>query len=241
MKLIFVRHGDPDYAHDDLTEKGKREAALLAKRVKTWEKDITEIYLSPLGRAQATARYCLNELGDVKTTTYDWLREFAPEGIKNEKGEVKHVPWDYLPTHWTDMPTMYNKDTWTETPMFEGSNIKEYYGMVCDGIDGILAKYGYKRKGNMYTTEKEKDDTVLVFFCHLGVSLAIISHLINIAPTMLWQNFFVAATSVTVVGTEERVPGTAAFRVERLGDTNHLNVGGEPVSRAGYYNDVFQG
>ncbi len=26
MKLIFIRHGDPDYEHDTLTEKGIREA-----------------------------------------------------------------------------------------------------------------------------------------------------------------------------------------------------------------------
>ena len=25
MKLLIIRHGDPDYEHDDLTEVGKRE------------------------------------------------------------------------------------------------------------------------------------------------------------------------------------------------------------------------
>ena len=30
MKLLFVRHGEPDYEHDSLTEKGDREASLLA-------------------------------------------------------------------------------------------------------------------------------------------------------------------------------------------------------------------
>lgn len=37
MRLIFIRHGDPDYVHDTLTEKGKREAELLAQRVKNWD------------------------------------------------------------------------------------------------------------------------------------------------------------------------------------------------------------
>lgn len=32
MRLLFIRHGDPDYVHDTLTEKGHREAALLAER-----------------------------------------------------------------------------------------------------------------------------------------------------------------------------------------------------------------
>lgn len=46
MRLIFIRHGDPDYVHDTLTEKGKREAELLAQRVKNW--DVSKFYVSPL-------------------------------------------------------------------------------------------------------------------------------------------------------------------------------------------------
>ena len=32
MRLILIRHGDPDYVRDSLTEKGFREANLLAER-----------------------------------------------------------------------------------------------------------------------------------------------------------------------------------------------------------------
>lgn len=48
MRIIFIRHGDPDYVNDSLTEKGVREAELLAKRVAKWE-NITQFYCSPLG------------------------------------------------------------------------------------------------------------------------------------------------------------------------------------------------
>ena len=33
MKLLIVRHGDPDYAKDSLTEKGWREARYLSERL----------------------------------------------------------------------------------------------------------------------------------------------------------------------------------------------------------------
>ena len=33
MKLLLIRHGDPDYERDSLTEKGHKEAALLAERI----------------------------------------------------------------------------------------------------------------------------------------------------------------------------------------------------------------
>ena len=31
MRILLIRHGDPDYDNDTLTEKGRREAALLAE------------------------------------------------------------------------------------------------------------------------------------------------------------------------------------------------------------------
>ena len=74
MRLIFIRHGDPDYVNDCLTEKGRREAALLAERVKGW--DVTDFYVSPLGRAQETADYSLKACGRI-AETLDWLREFS--------------------------------------------------------------------------------------------------------------------------------------------------------------------
>ena len=33
MKLLIIRHGDPDYTIDSLTEKGHREAEMLAERI----------------------------------------------------------------------------------------------------------------------------------------------------------------------------------------------------------------
>ena len=34
MKLLIVRHGEPNYEDDCLTEKGRREATALAERLK---------------------------------------------------------------------------------------------------------------------------------------------------------------------------------------------------------------
>ena len=54
MKLMLIRHAEPDYAVDSLTEKGRREAELLSRRLARIP-DISGIYVSPLGRAQDTA------------------------------------------------------------------------------------------------------------------------------------------------------------------------------------------
>ena len=34
MRILIIRHGDPDYANDTLTEKGHKEAKLLAEKLK---------------------------------------------------------------------------------------------------------------------------------------------------------------------------------------------------------------
>ncbi len=74
MRIISIRPGEPDYEHDTLTEKGWREAALLAERTRHW--DVTQFYCSPLGCARDTVSFTLKNAGR-KAVTEDWLAEFT--------------------------------------------------------------------------------------------------------------------------------------------------------------------
>lgn len=256
MRLIFIRHGDPDYANDNLTEKGKREVALLTERVCKW-KNITAFYSSPLGRALATGAPALKRL-DRKAEVKDWLQEF-PTWHESKQGQ-KERTWDVVPEVLCSHKEFFDKDEWCKND-YMGDMIQKRYKEVCDGIDNLLKEYGYERntKGfynvstpipnhnwnepiDNYHLKSIKDDypeeTTLVFFCHLGVMFTIISHLIGISPMQLWHGFYVSPTSVTVLNSEERFEGQAWFRVERLGDTKHLTNGGEPISSSGYFADV---
>ena len=91
------------------------------------------------------------------------------------------------------------------------------------------------------STDEDDQEMNIVFFCHLGVMLAIMGHLMGVSPTVLWHGFFVAPTSVTVLGSEEMNKGEAYFRCQVLGDTRHLYEGNEPVSQSGYFTKPFQG
>ena len=73
MKLLIIRHGDPDYTNDTLTEKGWREAECLAEMLS--QQDITTFYMSPLGRAQDIASLALKKMGR-DAEVMPWLREF---------------------------------------------------------------------------------------------------------------------------------------------------------------------
>lgn len=257
MRIIFIRHGDPDYEHDTITAKGKREVKALTKRVIKW--NVKEFYTSPLGRAQATIAPALKKL-KREQITLPWLQEFYYPAKDPETGE-DHIMWDLKPEYFTGEEKYFDKNLWFDTDFIKSGDGARYYKMVTDGIDELLSSYGYKRNGMMYSVESPvpnpnwhnpvnrwhlvsdknlKDDTTLVLTCHLGVMFAIMSHLLNLSPMQLWQGFYVAPTSITVLNTEERTPGSAYFRVERLGDTNHLKENKEKISSSGYFSDVLQ-
>lgn len=46
MKLIIIRHGDPDYENDTLTVKGVREAKLLSERISKLDVKHFTVHLS---------------------------------------------------------------------------------------------------------------------------------------------------------------------------------------------------
>lgn len=234
MKLIFIRHGDPNYKDDTLTERGWREAKALSKRVVKWEVD--KFYCSPLGRARDTARVSLDLVGR-EAQTKEWLREFFVS-VKDPKTGNDRIPWDLMPSYWTKVSELYDKDKWHECNFMKTGKVSEEYKKVCDGIDEILAEYGYIRDGGFYRTDNGNEKTI-VFFCHLGVQFAILSHLFGISAPAMWQNFFVAPTSVTVVATEERQKGEVAFRCKRLGDVSHLYMEGIEPSNSGFFNEKF--
>ena len=104
MRLIFIRHAEPDYSIDSLTEKGWREAKLLAERTKRWKVD--EFYCSPLGRAKDTASFTLKECGR-EAVTCDWMREFDACVVDPETGKNR-LSWDLKPAYWTKEPDLLN-------------------------------------------------------------------------------------------------------------------------------------
>ena len=138
MKLIFIRHGDPDYEKDSLTEKGWREAEILAKRVATW--DIKQIYCSPLGRAKDTCSVSLKETGR-EAITCDWLKEFYYRIWDEQEGEWT-IAWDFYPRDFNHRDDFHDKDQWYETGIMKSGNIKEHAQEVFAGFDELLEKHG---------------------------------------------------------------------------------------------------
>lgn len=235
MKLVFIRHGDPNYSIDSLTEKGWREAALLAERVA--KMDVKEFYVSPLGRAKDTASLTLKKMNRT-ATEYEWLREFKARITKPDENEPFSV-WDWVPELWTKEEKYFDKDNWTKTDVMMAGNVEKEYNWVITKFDKLLEEHGYSRENNYYRVTKGNMDT-LVFFCHFGVECVLLSHLIGVSPMTLWHGFCAAPTSVTTVITEERRKGIASFRAATFGDISHLYVADEPPAFAARFCECFE-
>lgn len=234
MKIIIIRHGDPDYTIDSLTEKGWKEAELLADKIS--KLDVAKFYVSPLGRAKDTASLTLKKMNRTAEEC-PWLREFHAPILDAETGE-RRIPWDMLPGKWTAVPEYYDKDKWhTSKVMTEGNVIAEAQ-RVYDGIDEIIERHGYKREGNIYRAINPNRDTI-VLFCHFGVECVMLGHLLGISPVVLWHGFCAAPTSVTTLISEERREGIAYFRMSSFGDTSHLYIAGEEPAFAARFCETF--
>ncbi len=236
MRILIIRHGDPDYKNDCLTEKGRREATLLAKRLQ--DEKIDAFYSSPLGRAKETCQYVARAKNrEDEIVTFDWLREFNCE-VTFPSGRKHGIPWDMLPEEWTNEAGMYEYTRWYEHACYENSNVKEQYLRVVGELDLLLERHGYKREGEIYRAEKANRDTIALF-CHFGLESVLLSRLCNISPVSLWHNFVALPTSVTTLYTEERREGKAIFRVAGFGETGHLFAGGETPSFSARFCETF--
>ena len=223
MEIWIVRHGDPDYVRDSLTEKGEREARLLADRLSKHE--FTAFYCSPLGRAKKTASYTLDKIGRT-AETLDWLQEFQGKvgSILNKK-----QCWDRMPAYWSEIDDYYDCQKWLDVELMKKGSVKKYYDMVCNGVDNLLEKHGYIKDGRIYKAVRPNHDKI-VLFCHFGVESVILSRIFSVSPMIMWHNFRALPTAVTRLVTEEREQGKAIFVCLQYGDLSHLYAGGEEPS-----------
>ncbi|MGN0433589.1 MAG: histidine phosphatase family protein, partial [Bilifractor sp.] len=206
-----------------------------------------------MGRAQKTASYTLEKLGE-NGKTMEWLHEFEcrmdinhsdvlrkayPDARKLEDGTLaRGIPWDMLPSSLMQDPAYLDPEKWRETLVAQNSNMTEVYDWVTGELDRLLEGYGYRRENGCYHVSRESRKTVALF-CHFGVSCVLLSHLWNCSPFIPWHFLCMQPSSVTELVTEERESCTAIFRALRIGDISHLKAGHEEPSFMGRFCEVY--
>ena len=235
MKLLIIRHADPNYEIDGLTEEGKREADLLTERLVAEKPDY--FYCSTMNRAYLTVKPTLEKLG-LEAERCEWLREFGYAAVKFPEYDSTWGPWDAYPAFMEKNPDLYDPNRWYDNPIFEGAETKKHYLGVVRELDALLEKHGYRRDGYNYSVEHENHDTVALV-CHFGVSGVLLSRLMNCSPYSVWQHGVMLPSSVTVLHTEERERGIASFRMCEYGSLSHLYKAGVEPSFAARFCECF--
>ncbi|MDO5292008.1 MAG: histidine phosphatase family protein [bacterium] len=235
MRLLIIRHADPDYSIDSLTETGWKEAELLADKMIHIK--AKEYYVSPLGRAKDTASCTLNKIGR-EAIVCEWLKEFPALVLRPDSNGVRRCAWDWLPEDWAQRPMLLDRDNWMNVPEYIEAGVGDQYKAVCDQFDKLLKKHGYVRNGLIYQAEESNEDTI-VLFCHFGLECVLLSHLLNVSPFVLWHGMCAAPSSVTTVYTEERREGIASFRMQSFGDVSHLYAAGREPSFAARFCECY--
>lgn len=225
MKITIIRHAEPDYENNTLTEKGFREAKILGEFLKN--EKFSKIYSSPYKRAQFTADAIVAQNATKTYQTVDCLREFDVL-LKLPYLDNKHGAWDLHPEFLNQNQNLYDLSRWKENETIFTSELKNRYEEVVLWLNEMMKENGYEREGVIYNAVSPNSNHVVIV-CHFGLESVILSHLLNI-PVESLLNFTCARTSsVTTLVTEERVKGKAILRMLEFGSVAHLvKVGEEP-------------
>ena len=144
MRLIFVRHGEPDYDHDCLTENGRRQAQSTAKRLR--QEPIRKIFASPMGRTVETASYTAQMHG-LEIETLDFMHEIDWGGLREADGsqrplECEGHPWTLGCKLLTEHPEFIGSPDWAEHHYFRDNICTGYMDTISEGMDAFLTRFG---------------------------------------------------------------------------------------------------
>lgn len=228
MRLYIIRHADPDYPNNTITEYGHKEAQALADRLS--REDLDRIYCSPLGRARDTARYTADRIS-CEPVIEEWTRELAVPGVPmGDWGKL--TIWDMPGEVIRGQETYPAHDDWHQLPYIDQTEICALVEDVRAASDAFLARHGYEREGGRYRCVRPNRERVAVF-CHGGFGLVWLSHLLEIPLPLMWSGFWLPPSSVTTVLMEQRSDEWAVPRCFGLGDISHLYAAGLPIQPRG--------
>lgn len=208
MHLYIIRHADPNYKEDTITDLGRQEAAALAEWLR--EVPLNRIYSSPLGRAMATAEITCVAKG-MDMTILPWTAEhmdyldsskLTPNSVCNYKFSVPKGVFDFEDFMSTDRIL----------------TIEE----MQNASDDFLKSLGYVREGLFYKVQQRNEEHIAVF-CHGGFGAAWIAHLLGLPPGLWgWPTILLDTCSVTTFWFPDSEHSYVRPVLQCLGETHQL-------------------
>jgi len=218
MKIIFVRHGHPDYRRDCLTEIGHLHGNAVAERLR--HERIDRICSSSCGRARETAEH-IAVYHDLPVETFDFIREISWGSIDGTELFKNGHPW-------LTIDDMIENGESLRDPEFEKGerfrNNKVIFDVqrIGDEFDKWLLDLGYRREGTYYRALRKNDMNVLMV-SHGGASCAAIARLFSLPFPLVTAIVRADYTAVTVVALEAEEGQLALPRFDLVNDAKHIH------------------
>lgn len=220
MLLFYVRHGDPIYNPDSLTEQGLLQADALVERMKLCAPE--KIFASSSNRAILTAKPTAEYFGQ-EIEILDWCneghawREFTvPTEEGNRLWAFHHNPTKELFA--SEAVRKLDKE-WYKYEAFKDCDFEKGINRIRTETDNFMRSLGYIHKENGYIAEAPKYERVALF-AHQGFGLAFLSCLLDIPYPMMSLRFDMGHSGMTVI--EFADEGFSIPRVLQLSNDSHI-------------------
>lgn len=215
-----MRHGEPEWVRDGLsvddpplTERGRRQAALLAERLRA--EDFDEIWVSPLQRAAQTAAPLLaGREVDLDSAVAPWLEEIRNpiwHGSPADKAEAAYAADRARPSH----------ERWEGLP--GGESVRDFVTRIRAGAGVFLDDHGiHPAREDLPVWCIEGPRRRILCVAHAGTNSVVTCHLLGLQPTPWeWDRFVLGHASLTRL---EALPvgDGHTFSLTRLSDVEHL-------------------
>lgn len=219
MRIIFIRHGEPDYVNDCLTPTGRRQAEAAARRLEG--EGIAEIYASPCGRAAQTAAYTASRV-KLPVTTLDFMREISwgGPGIPH-----RGHPWT-LGDKLLEAGFDFAREDWREHPWFRENVATAQYEAIAARFDAFLETQGYRHEGRRFLCVAGADKTIALF-SHGGSGACVLAHLLNLPFPYVCSAMPYDFTSLIVLDFPVRAGEYVFPRIDLFNDCAHIRRSGD--------------
>ena len=223
MIFFLIRHGDPIYNPDSLTELGHKQAEALVERFARYGLD--EIYCSTSVRAQMTAQPTAEALGleiqmcpwAHESLTFDDMCVLCPDGKRRWAFGQQYIKEQFnLP----DVLALGEK--WYTHPLFSDTRFGAGEERIDREVDAFFLSLGLRhdRVNNCFEKVGETKERIALF-AHQGFGLSFLSSVLGIPYPLVATHMNVSHSSVTVIHFDETQPKIFA-RVLQLANDSHL-------------------
>jgi len=217
LRIIFVRHGHPDYKADCLTELGHLQAEAAANRLKN--EKIAQVFSSSKGRAMQTVEYIAN-CRQLSVIPCDFMREIGWGSLNEEPIYEDGHPW-FTAKQMVSQGESVVDPQWASKEPFCKNRVINFEKIVSEGLDEWLAQLGYVREGLYYRVMRSNPDTV-VMGCHGGSSSMALAHMFNLPFTFCVTAINLNFTGITMIGFGGKEGDLISPHFELANDARHI-------------------